>query len=70
MPAASEKLRGVKNFTSLISYLRKELHWPIETENWDDLTFEYDAEELGLQKEYAHVISKLWQIRHLDSRRP
>ena len=70
MPAASEKLRGVKNFTSLISYLRKELHWPIETENWDDLTFEYDAEELGLQKEYAHVISKLWQLRPLDSRQP
>ena len=70
MPAASEKLRGVKNFTSLISYLRKELHWPIETENWDDLTFEYDAEELGLQKEYANVISKLWQLRPLDSRQP
>ena len=70
MPAVSEKLRGVKNFTSLISYLRIELHWPIETDNWEDLTFEYDAEELGLQKEYAHVISKLWQLRPLDSRQP
>jgi len=70
MPAASEKLRGVKNFISLISYLRTELHWPIETDNWEDLTFEYDAEELGLQKEYAHVISKLWQLRPLDSRQP
>jgi len=70
MPAASEKLRGVKNFSSLVGYLRNELHWPIETDNWDDLTFEYDPEDLGLQKEYGGAIQKLWQLRPLDSRQP
>ena len=70
MPAASEKLRGVKNFSSLVGYLRNELHWPIETDNWDDLTFEYDPEDLGLQKEYGGAIQKLWQLRPLNSRQP
>jgi type I restriction-modification system DNA methylase subunit len=66
----SEKLRGVRTFSNLVGYLRDELHWPIETDNWDDLTFEYDAEELGLQKEYGSAIQKLWQLRPLDSRQP
>lgn len=70
MTASSQKLRGVNNFTSLVSYLRNELKWPIETDNWDDLTFEYDPEELGLQKEYGNAIHKLWQLRPLNNRQP
>lgn len=70
MPPASEKLRSVKNFTSLISYLRTELRWPIESDNWQELTYDYNLDELGLQKEYERAISNLWQLKPLDSRQP
>ena len=40
-------LRSIRTFPSLVKYLRDELDWPIETEDFDDLTFDYRPEELG-----------------------
>ena len=41
-------LRAVKTFPSLVKYLRDELDWPIESDDVEDLTFDYDREELRL----------------------
>ena len=38
-----DQLRQIRSFSSLIKYLRDELDWPIEAENLDDVTFDYDS---------------------------
>ena len=43
-----ERLRGIKTFSSLVKYLRDDLDWPIESEDFDDLTFDFEPEELGI----------------------
>lgn len=39
-----ELLRPIRTFPSLVKYLRNELDWPIESDNFDDLTFDYELE--------------------------
>jgi type I restriction-modification system DNA methylase subunit len=61
-----EKPRSIKTFFSLIDYLRDELDWPIESESFEDLTFEYDSEELGIElKNAAKIINPIKQLRPL-----
>jgi predicted helicase len=65
-----ENLRHVKTFKQLVAYLRKELDWPIETEDFDELTFEYAPEELGLESTTAAKIREIRQLRPLASNQP
>ena len=51
MPATSSQLRSVKNLTGLVAYLRDELGWPVETDEIEDMTLEYQPEDLRLQPE-------------------
>jgi predicted helicase len=53
-----------------VKYLRDELDWPIETENFEDLTFDYAPEELGLDAETAVKIKEIKQLRPLTSKQP
>jgi len=48
-----ERLRSIKSFPSLVKYLRDELDWPIASEDFDELTFDYEPEELGLDAKTA-----------------
>jgi hypothetical protein len=61
-----ERLRCIKTFPSLIKYLRDELDWPIEVEDFDDLTFDYEPEELGLDIRTAAKIEYIKQLRPLS----
>ena len=71
MPTANiEKLRAIKTFPSLLKYLTDELEWPIETENIEELTFEYTPTELGLGAEYADIIKEIKQLRPLAGNQP
>ena len=36
---AREKLRAIRTFPPLVKYLRDELDWPIEAEDFEDLYF-------------------------------
>ena len=63
-------LHSIKTFKQLVNYLRDELDWPIETENFDDLTFDYAPEELGLDAETAVKIKEIKQLRPLTSKQP
>lgn len=46
-------LRSIHNFDDLLAYLADELDWPVADHNLDELTFEYDADDLGLKEEEA-----------------
>ena len=54
-PPATDQLRSIKNLNGLVVYLRDELGWPIETDEIENLTFDYEAEELGLEPQHAFV---------------
>jgi hypothetical protein len=65
-----EQLRQIKTFPSLVKYLRDELDWPIDTEDFDDLTFDYEAEELGLDSKTAAKVDNIKQLRPLTTDQP
>jgi predicted helicase len=65
-----ERLRSIKSFPSLVKYLRDELDWPIESDDFDELTFDYEPEELGLDAKTAVKIKEIKQLRPLASNQP
>ena len=65
-----EELRQIKSFPSLVKYLRDKLDWPIDTEDFDDLTFDYEPEELGLDAKTAAKIDGIKQLRPLVTGQP
>jgi hypothetical protein len=65
-----ELLRSIKTFTQLVKYLRDKLDWPIESDNFDDLTFDYEPEELGIDARTAVKIKDIKQLRPLVSKQP
>jgi len=65
-----ERLRSIKSFPSLVKYLRDELEWPIDSDDFDELTFDYEPEELGLDAKTAVKIKEIKQLRPLASNQP
>ncbi|MGO8734639.1 MAG: type ISP restriction/modification enzyme [Terriglobia bacterium] len=65
-----DRLRAIKTFPSLVKYLRDELDWPIDSDNFEDLTFDYEPEELGLDAKTAVKIKEIKQLRPLASNQP
>jgi len=58
-------LRAVKDFPSLVRYLNDEFGWEFESDDADDLTFEYEPEELGLDAATAAKVREIKQLRPL-----
>jgi type I restriction-modification system DNA methylase subunit len=65
-----ERLRSITTFSSLVEYLRDELDWEFETEDVDDLTYEYNAAEFGLDTKSAAAIRAIKQLRPLVDNQP
>ena len=65
-----ERLRSIKTFPSLVKYLRDELEWPIDSDDFDELTFDYEPEELGLDAKSAVKVKEIKQLRPLASNQP
>ncbi len=65
-----ERIRAIKSFPSLVTYLRDELNWKIEAEDIDELTFEYDPDDLGLDKATTVKIKEIKQLRPLVTNQP
>jgi len=63
-------IQTIKNFPALIKYLRTDLGWPVDEEDADNLTFDYDAEELGLDEKTAVKVRAAKQLRPLVSGQP
>ena len=56
-------LAGVRRFDQLIAYLRDEMGWPIGSDDFEDLTFEYTPEELGIDAKSAAKIQEIRRLR-------
>ncbi|MBU1692369.1 MAG: DNA methyltransferase [Verrucomicrobia bacterium] len=70
MTVSADSLRNIKTLASLLVYLRDELDWPIETDDIEGLTFDYQAAELGLDVHAAVRIKEIKQIRPLTGNQP
>jgi hypothetical protein len=67
-----EQLRTVKTFPDLLEYLRRELEWPIQDCEPDDLTFEWSADTLRVSEQHAAALSDgtVRQLRSMTSNQP
>lgn len=65
-----ERLRSIKTFPQLVAYLRDELDWPIDADDFDDLTFDYEPDELGIDAKTAAKIQEIKQLRPLVTNQP
>src|SRR5687768_1296963 len=64
------KLAAINSFDQLIAYLRDEMDWPIAGHDFEDLTFEYSADELGIEAKSAAQIQNIKRLRPLSARQP
>ena len=64
----AQDIRKVNNIESLMSYFSEKLAWEIDPDaiyDIDDITYEFDAEDLGLKEEAFAKIASLKQLRPL-----
>lgn len=64
------ELSNIKRFDQLVAYLRDEMGWPIEGEDFEDLTFEYTPDELGIDAASAAKIQEIKRLRPLAVNQP
>ena len=65
-----DELAGIRRFDQLVRYLRDELDWPIQSDSFEDLTFEYTPEELGIDRKNAAKIQEIKRLRPLSAGQP
>ena len=63
-------LASIKRFDQLIAYLRNEMGWPIDGSDFEELTFEYTPEELGIDTKNAAKIQEIKRLRPLVPNQP
>ena len=67
----SELLSTIRSSDQLIAYLREELNWPIDfQEEEDELFFEFEPEELGIDSKNAAKIQEIKRLRPLGVNDP
>lgn len=66
----SDKLRDIKSLRELIPFLRKELDWPIDSDDIEDVTYDFTPEELGIDAAHAVKIREIKQLRPLQGQQP
>ena len=65
-----ERLAQIRRFDQLVAYLRDELDWPIGSDDFEELTFEYTPEELGIDVQNAAKIQEIKRLRPLVTGQP
>jgi predicted helicase len=65
-----ETLRRIRTFPALIKFLQEELDWPIISGDFEELTFEYTPEELGIDEANAAKIREIKRLRPLSVNQP
>lgn len=63
-------LASIRTFPQLIRYLRDELDWPITSDDFEDLTFDYTPQELGIDSKSAAKIQEIKRLRALSINQP
>ena len=69
-PDPLDRIRSILDISALIAFLRDELAWPIGAEDFDELTFDYEPEELGIDARTAARIEEIKQLRPLAAGQP
>src|SRR5574337_2061103 len=64
------ELAGIKRFDQLVRYLRDRMGWPIGGNDFEELTFEYTPEELGINTKNAAKIQEIKRLRPLAPNQP
>ena len=66
-----ERLASIRRFDQLIAYLRDDLGWPIDSDDFEELTFDYDPQdELGIDAKNAAKIQEIKRLRPLAPGQP
>ncbi len=60
-----EAIKAIKDFPSMVRYLRMELGWPIDEAKVETSSFEYTPEELGLDAKAEVKVQEIRQIKPL-----
>ena len=63
-------LPSIRRFDQLIAFLRDEMDWPIVSDDFEELTFEYSADELGIDTANAAKIQEIKRLRPLAVNQP
>ena len=63
MTSTPNQLSNIKNFAQLIRYLEEELDWPCQEYGFEEITFKYTSEELGIKEEDSVQIKQIHQLR-------
>lgn len=64
----AKDIRNVKNITDLISYFSQNLGWDVDIDDFDDIediSYDFDAADIGLKEESFAKISSLRQLQPL-----
>ena len=67
---SEQNFQRVKDFDSLVGYLRTELGWPIVANDLEDATFDWEPEELGIPRDRIPHFRRLRELRPLASGQP
>lgn len=59
MSHVADHLRAIHNFDELIQYLEDRLDWPLQGYEYEDITYEYEPQELGLKDEDAAKVKNI-----------
>src|SRR5262245_21422884 len=65
-----ERLRSIKSFSDLINYLTEGLDWEFQTDDIDDLSYDYSLTDFGLDPKSAAKIKAIKQIIPLVDKQP
>ena len=65
-----ERLARIRRFDQLVAYLRDELGWPIDSDDFEELTFDYTPDELGIDTKNAAKIQEIKRLRALVPGQP
>ena len=65
-----ERLARIRRFDQLVAYLHDELDWPIDSDDFEKLTFDYTSEELGIDAKNAPKIQEIKRLRPLVPSQP
>ena len=64
------RIREIQDFESLVDYLNDELDWPIDVDDLEDITFDYEPEEFGLEEAHIVKTKSIKQLRPLVPDQP
>ena len=70
MTSARDELAAIHTFPQLVRYLRDELDWPVTSDDFEDLVFDYAAEDLGIDAHNAAKIQEIKRLRPLSANQP